>query len=91
MPKFRKKPVVIEAFQWLIEMGECNGVKMLPPVVSDGRSNGMVWPERYIIETLEGQMTVSPGDWIITGVNGEKYPCKPDIFEKTYEPVEGEL
>ena len=39
------------------------------------------------IETLEGVMHASQGDWIITGVNGEKYPCKPDIFEKTYEPV----
>ena len=39
------------------------------------------------IETLVGVMHASPGDWIITGVNGEKYPCKPDIFEKTYEPV----
>lgn len=39
------------------------------------------------IETLEGTMHASIGDWIITGVNGEKYPCKPDIFEKTYEPV----
>ncbi|WP_342480024.1 hypothetical protein NST07_20455 [Paenibacillus sp. FSL L8-0340] len=39
------------------------------------------------IETLEGVMTASPGDWIITGVNGEKYPCKPDIFKKTYSPV----
>lgn len=40
------------------------------------------------IETLEGTMTASPGDWIITGINGEKYPCKPDIFEKTYAPCE---
>ena len=39
------------------------------------------------IETLEGVMHAEPGDWIITGVNGERYPCKPDIFEKTYEPV----
>jgi hypothetical protein len=39
------------------------------------------------IDTLEGGHTVCPGDWIITGVNGERYPCKPDIFEKTYEPV----
>ncbi len=43
------------------------------------------------IETLEGTMTARPGDWIITGVNGESYPCKPDIFEKTYEPVEDDL
>ena len=41
------------------------------------------------IQTLEGQMRVSPGDWIITGVNGEHYPCKPDVFEKTYEPFGG--
>lgn len=41
-----------------------------------------------IIETLEGALKANPGDWIITGVNGEKYPCKPDIFEKTYTPVD---
>ena len=40
------------------------------------------------IQTLEGVMHASVGDWIITGVNGEQYPCKPDIFEKTYEPVD---
>lgn len=58
--KYRKKPVVIEAYQTQEEM---------------------------IIHTLEGDMKASPGDYIITGVNGEQYPCKPDIFEKTYEPV----
>jgi hypothetical protein len=40
------------------------------------------------IDTLEGTMTADPGDWIITGVHGERYPCKPDIFALTYEPVE---
>ena len=59
--KFRKKPVVIEAYRTDKEM---------------------------VIHTLEGDMTAQAGDWIITGVNGEKYPCKPDIFEKSYEPVE---
>lgn len=44
--------------------------------------------ETVVIHTLEGDMTASPGDYIITGVKGEKYPCKPDIFEKTYELVE---
>jgi hypothetical protein len=44
-----------------------------------------------MIETLEGTMIVSRGDWIITGANGEKYPCKPDLFEKIFEPVEREL
>jgi hypothetical protein len=43
--------------------------------------------EEVIIETLEGNMRASIGDWIITGINGERYPCKPDIFEKTYELV----
>jgi hypothetical protein len=62
MPKFRKKPVVIEAV----------------------RHEG---PEPLLIETLEGNLTAQPGDWIITGVKGERYPCKPDIFEATYEPV----
>jgi hypothetical protein len=42
----------------------------------------------YEIKTLEGRMTVAPGDWIITGVKGEHYPCKPDIFEMTYEAID---
>jgi hypothetical protein len=44
--------------------------------------------ERMVMHTLEGDMVAEAGDWIITGVKGERYPCKPDIFEKTYEPVE---
>lgn len=59
--KFRKKPVVVEAYQTEIEV---------------------------IIQTLEGPLLARPGDWIITGVNGEQYPCKPDVFEKTYELVD---
>jgi hypothetical protein len=59
--KYRKRPVVVDA--WQTETG-------------------------FAIDTLEGTMRASPGDWIITGVNGEKYPCKPDIFEKTYEPAD---
>lgn len=43
--------------------------------------------KEMIISTLEGDMKASPGDWIITGINGEQYPCKPDIFEKTYQKV----
>ena len=45
-------------------------------------------PEPLVIHTLEGDMTAMPGDWIITGIAGEQYPCKPDIFQATYEPVE---
>ena len=73
--KFRKKPVVIEATQWFK-----NGDH---PAVLDTDENGNGW-----VDTLEGGHIVTPGDWIITGVKGEHYPCKPDIFEMTYEPVE---
>lgn len=58
--KFRKKPVIIEAYQT---------------------------DQSLIVQTLEGPLHASPGDWIITGIQGEQYPCKPDVFEKTYEPV----
>ena len=72
--KYRKKPVVIEATQWC-KMGDH------PAVGQNGATKG-------IIQTLEGPMTVTPGDYIITGVKGEHYPCKPDIFEMTYEVAE---
>lgn len=76
--KFRKKPVVIEATQWF-NYGD-------HPMVYTKRSSASdLWG---YIQTLEGEMTVTPGDWIITGVKGEHYPCKPDIFEATYERVE---
>ena len=74
--KFRKKPVVIEATQWF-KMGDHPAVKVLNSDSSKG------W-----ISTLEGGHEVTPGDWIITGVKGEHYPCKPDIFEMTYEKAE---
>lgn len=61
--KYRKKPIVIEAYQT---------------------------SERVEIETLEGVMVANPGDWIITGVKGERYPCKDDIFQETYELVNSE-
>lgn len=57
--------------------------KKRPVIVEAYQTNKDVY-----IDTLEGKMHASPGDWIITGINGEKYPCKPDIFEKTYEPFE---
>lgn len=88
MPKFRKKPVVIEAFQlhpnddqtralppnWLVGAVVKGGIKMQP----DGGAH---------IDTLEGVMRATVGDWIIQGVKGEMYPCKPDIFDATYEAV----
>jgi hypothetical protein len=77
--KFRKKPVVIEASQWLPE-------KCKYPHVMDDRLR--IDGDNLIITTLEGEMTASPGDWIIIGVKGELYPCKPDIFEASYELVD---
>jgi hypothetical protein len=80
MEKYRKKPVVIEAVQWFWP-NETEGVCV----------NSVNEPERQgYIDTLEGRLIVSDGDWIIRGVNGEFYPCKPDIFEKTYELVDEE-
>lgn len=82
MAKYRKKPVVIDA--WKIEPAIQDGELAL--AVLDGKlkfcEDGSV-----LIDTLEGTMQGFPGDWIICGVNGEYYPCKPDIFAKTYEKV----
>jgi hypothetical protein len=74
--KYRKKPVVIEATQWF-KMGDHPAV-IQDPVTVDHHCG---------IETLEGWHRVTPGDFIITGVKGEHYPCKPDIFALTYEEV----
>ena len=87
--KFRKKPVVIDAFQWT---GRLDEVPM-----TDGLWFTLAWqdgivflrPSQHgqalIIKTLEGEHIASVGDWIIRGVKGELYPCKPDIFLQTYE------
>ena len=79
--KFRKKPIIIDAEQWFPEK-EIEGV-----INQTSYVNGVIPVHYGIVSTLEGDMRVSFGDWIITGINGEKYPCKPDIFEKTYERV----
>lgn len=84
MAKFRKKPVVIEAVQWngnnRNEIAEFMGELFPKPTVNEQI-------EIYIF-TLEGTMIASKYDWIIKGVKGEFYPCKPDIFEATYEAAE---
>lgn len=102
MPKFRKKPVIIEAVQlrWDTwdEMCEFAGVGKL----EDGKPSGCYVDELgnstmsvteilgLQIPTLEGLMLGVQNDWIIKGVQGELYPCKPDIFEQTYEEVNGD-
>lgn len=84
MPKFRKKPVVIEAEQW--DGGSIECVRAVAGLM--GKVLGRVCDSSLLIETLEGKMTALPGDWIIKGVKGEFYPCKPEIFAATYERVE---
>ena len=79
MPNFRKKPVTIEARQW----NGANFSDLLDWIKPAARQEGSI----VIIPTLEGDHEASLGDWIIKGVKGEFYPCKPDIFEATYEPV----
>ena len=82
MAKYRKKPVIIEAVQWTGDnFGE------LTDLMDDAYG---VDRKNIIITTLEGTMTASVGDFIIKGVQGEFYPCKPDIFEQTYEIVNGD-
>ena len=80
MAKYIKKPVVIEAIQFNGEnIGEINAFTGHSLRLND---------ECLEIETLEGTMKASKDDWIIKGIKGEFYPCKPDIFEKTYEVVQ---
>ena len=78
--KFRKKPVVIDAVQY--KKGMKHPAIKTAYDYQDGNK-----PCGVGINTLEGFMSVEPGDWIIKGIKGEFYPCKPDIFEATYEPV----
>ena len=81
MAQYRKRPVVVEAIQYLREenIGEC--MEFCPVLDYHPDEN------EYYIHTLEGDLHVSKGDFIIKGVQGEFYPCKPDIFKKTYEEV----
>ncbi len=78
MAKYRKKPIVVEAEQFFPNNHPYPKGVMKRVDISD----------EYFMDTLEGPYVVTSGDYIITGVKGEKYPCKPDIFEMTYDLVE---
>ena len=100
--KYRKKPVVVEAMQWFPPgddrhdpsmLSRRKGSSVYPP---DYRQEGDLyryspirdgWYEMFFIKTTNGSIRTSPGDWIITRIDGKKYPCKPDIFEATYDIV----
>lgn len=94
MPKYRKNPVVIEAEQFLPEEGKWPGGvedygKTHPYDRRDCSNCKTSFRENHgYVHTLEDGHIACPGDWIITGIKGEKYPCKPDIFEKTYAPAD---
>ena len=96
--KYKKKPVVIEAIQLKVDnfdevcefMGETPVPKHNPDYGIDEHGNTNNPYLGVYIETLEGKMLANCGDYIIKGINGEFYPCKPDIFEKTYDIVEDE-
>ena len=81
--KFRKK-IVVEAIQW-----NPKDPKLRDQSTGELFVDGLCYDdnENVVCETLEGDLHVSPGDWIITGIEGEHYPCKPNIFEATYEPA----
>ena len=76
MARYLKKPFVVEAVQWF-KHGDH------PAVVAESLGEDVGY-----IDTPEGRLRVEPGDWIITGVAGENYPCKPDIFERLYTPAD---
>ena len=80
MNKYRKKPVIIEAVKWTGEKDDLPKMKDFMTYFEYAKGD-------LIVHTLEGRMHASPGDYIIKGAHGEFYPCKPDIFEETYEPV----
>lgn len=87
MSKYRKLPVVIEAFQWT---GGPNQIEDPEWIVAAIERGDVVMGSPVLclmVKTSEGEMMALPGDWIIKGVKGELYPCKPDIFAMTYEAV----
>lgn len=91
MGLYRKKPVVIEAFQWTGDQYQTEYPEWVIKEIANGKitfKNEGTLNVELLINTLEGVMIANQGDFIIKGVQGEIYPCKPDIFEVTYELVE---
>lgn len=88
--KYRKKPVVIEAYQWHGERTGSRGVEFIKWIKSLNGTRDVTFNDdkTLTIKTLEGDHLAQVNDFIISGVKGELYPCKPDIFEMTYEKYE---
>ena len=88
MGKFRKLPVVIEAFKWTGGENQTEDPEWIVNAMKSSKVRIDFNPLIMKIVTLEGVMEAKPNDYIIQGIKGEIYPCKPDIFEATYELVE---
>lgn len=94
MPRFIKKPVEIEAFQYDGDFVNNDGFYYVPDWAITAYAKGIIYfesvsePGQCFIKTLEGHMLVKVGDYVIQGIQGELYPCNPDIFNATYEKVE---
>jgi hypothetical protein len=86
--KFIKKPVVVEAIQFFDQPEEIINIQEFMGNIDLTIDYKDIDDPKLKIETLEGTMNASLGDWIIKGIKGEFYPCKPDIFEITYEPLD---
>lgn len=87
MAKFRKKPIVIEAFKWTGDENQIEDPEWIINAIKESKVRIDFNPLLMKIVTLEGIMEAKPNDYIIQGIKGEIYPCKPDIFEATYEIV----
>lgn len=91
MSRWRKKPVEVDAFRWTGDQDQTEDPVWIVEAIKSGRVRFHNAGSPYVVmlvSTLEGTMCATPGDWIIRGVKGELYPCKPDIFAATYEPVQ---
>lgn len=87
----KKRPVIIECFKWDGDFKFQDGIYYIPTWAVIAQKEGILFFKdqgELFIKTLEGDMHVTVGDYVIQGVNGEIYPCKPDIFHKTYEIVD---
>ena len=93
MPKFRKKPIVVDAIQVpdLDDISDQDKAELQAFLDASehpyGRTSEILLSSGVLLATLEGAIKAVPGDWIIRGIEGELYPCKPEIFAKTYERV----
>jgi len=87
MSQYRKKPIVVDAIQWHA-LNRHEVLEFIGPAGGHWRAATEFLPEVIVIYTMEGNHNAKLGDWIIKGVKGEFYPCKPDIFAATYEAVE---